>query len=99
LEDVTTSFTWSNLQAVDSYNTYNTLYLIQPNSNVVYPVGTPGKNEKGLGNEYDVNVNYAYTEDVSFGVSLGWFAPGAVFSSENNLKPASQALANVAVKF
>ena len=53
---------------------------------------------RGLGNEYDVNVTYNYTEDVTFGVSLGWYVPGSALTSANN-STASQALANVGVKF
>ncbi len=45
-----------------------------------------------------LTVTYNYTEDVTFGVSLGWFVPGNVFTSANN-STASQAIANVAVKF
>ena len=54
--------------------------------------------KSGLGNETDVTLNYAYTEDVSFGLTLGWFVPGDAFSKVNR-DTASQALANVAVKF
>jgi hypothetical protein len=104
LEDVTASFTWSGLWAAERYNTQNPLYILQPDDsgtltyngqNYLAPVTT---NKKGLGNEYDVNLSYNYTEDVTFGVSLGWFAPGDAFS-KNDRSTASQALADVAVKF
>jgi hypothetical protein len=101
LEDVTTSFTWSGLWANQRYNnSTNPLVLIQPdNSGNVSGNLTPvTRNKSGLGNEYDVNVSYAYTEDVTFGVSLGWFLPGDTFI-KGNRDTASQALANVAVKF
>jgi len=100
LEDVTASFTWSDLWAVDAYTNgsgSNPLALIQPDGTSVSPVLTK-HNATGLGNEYDVNLSYAYTEDVTFGVSLGWFVPGSVFATANH-DTASQALANVAVKF
>jgi len=32
-----------------------------------------------VGNELDVNLTYAYTEDVTFGLTLGWFMPGDVY--------------------
>jgi len=98
LEDVTTSFAWSDLYAADKYSLTNPLQLIQPNSptNTVDPV-TKAKG-KGLGNESDVNINYNYTEDVTFGVSLGWFVPGSAFAAVND-KPASQAIADVRVAF
>jgi hypothetical protein len=100
LEDVTASFTWSDLWAVEAYTNgsgSNDLALIQPDGSSVGTVITK-HNATGLGNEYDVNLSYAYTEDVTFGVSLGWFVPGSVFASANH-DTASQALANVAVKF
>jgi len=98
LEDVTAAVTWSGLWAASSFGTYNKLALFQPDggANTITPQ-TKGQN-KGLGNEYDINLTYNYTEDVTFGVSLGWFVPGSVFTSNNN-NTASQALANVAVKF
>ncbi len=100
LEDVTTSFTWSGLWAADGYTYENPLALYQPDGGpvVIYPLTKNGGNGLGLGNEYDVNLTYNYTEDVTFGVSVGWFVPGAVFAG-NNRNTASQALADVAVKF
>jgi hypothetical protein len=96
LEDITTSFTWSNLYSAERFSATNPLVLIQPNTETVTPV-TKAKG-RGLGNESDVNVTYAYTEDVSFGVSLGWFVAGNAFSSVND-KTASQAIADVRVAF
>ena len=98
LEDVTAAFTWSDLIAADKFTPTNQLYLIQPNGSYALPVTSGKKNATGLGNEYDVNVNYAYTEDVSFGVNLGWFVSGSAFASQNR-NTASQAIADVAVKF
>jgi len=106
LEDVTATFTWSDLWAADSYSANNPLALYQPNggANLLYP--NTKKDARGLGNEFDVNVTYNYTEDVTFGVGLGWFAPGSAFegvttsnSGLSNKSTASQAMANVAVKF
>ena len=53
---------------------------------------------RGLGNEYDVNLTYNYTEDVTFGVSLGWYVPGSALYSQNR-DAASQAIASLGVKF
>jgi len=98
LEDVTTSFTWSDLYAAQGYNaTWNPLALYQPDEGTV-PISPVTTNKKGLGNEYDVNVSYNYTEDVTFGVSLGWFVPGDAFNKVNR-DDASQAIADVNVKF
>jgi hypothetical protein len=104
LQDVTTAFTWSSLWAVDKFGDQNPLELYQPNQsngsaspNALYAGdGITGK--RGLGNEYDVNIGYNYTEDVSFGVSLGWFAPGNAFA-DSNRNTASQAIADLRVAF
>jgi len=98
LEDVTTAFTWSNLWASDSYGLENPLAIFQPDggANFYYPLTK--KDRRGLGNEYDVNITYNYTEDVTFGVILGWYVPGSALSSANK-DVASEALANVAVTF
>ncbi len=95
LEDVTTSFTWSGLWAARELSSANTLTFRQPDGSSVTPTTTTNKQ---MGHEYDVNVNYAYTEDVSFGVNLGWFVPGKTFTSGND-STASQALAHVLVNF
>ena len=98
LEDVTTAFTWTSLWAADYFTSANPLALFQPDGGtaVIYPITRT--NNRALGNEYDVNLTYNYTEDVTFGVSVGWFVPGDVFLKENK-NTASQALADVAVKF
>jgi len=106
LEDVTASFTWSGLWAAQRYSsTQNPLALFQPDEGTatISPAATSSSKKSSLGNEYDVNLTYNYTEDVTFGVSLGWYIPGSVFGSTANGGPnkdiASQALADVAVKF
>jgi len=102
LEDVTTSFKWSDLIAADSYTGaagQNPFVMYQPNGTLGTAATSPATSDKrGLGNEYDMNVNYAYTEDVSFGISLGWFVPGDTFTKATR-DTASQAIADVAVKF
>jgi len=101
LEDVTAAFTWSDLWAAQSYtnNSFvDPLLMYQPDSGTTLYVPQTKHNATNLGNEYDVNFTYNYTEDVTFGVSLGWFVPGDVFTSNNN-NVASQALGSVAVKF
>ncbi len=99
LEDVTAAFTWSSLWNAAPYGTNNALALFQPDGGTVAITPATKHDGRGLGNEYDVNLAYNYTEDVTFGVSLGWYVPtGSAFSSANN-SLASQALADVAVKF
>jgi hypothetical protein len=95
LQDVTASVLWNDLLAAQPYGAQNPMVIIQPNGDVLEPSTT---NKSGLGNETDVTLNYAYTEDVSFGLTLGWFVPGDAFSKTNH-DTASQALADLAVKF
>jgi len=97
LEDVTTSFTWSNLWAADSYNTTNNpLSIYQPNDGDTLTTVATKPDRRGLGNEYDVNLKYDYTEDVTFGVSLGWYVPGDALSNVNR-STASQAIVDLGV--
>jgi len=98
LEDVTVGATWSGLWAADSYSTTNPLALYQPDGGTATITPATKNKAKGLGNEADINLTYNYTEDVTFGVSVGWYVPGSVFTS-NNSNTASQAMADVNVKF
>jgi len=99
LEDVTAGVTWTGLWALQPYGEENLPVMIQPDGTTITPNGN-NYNEKGywLGNETDVNLTYNYTEDVTFGLSLGWFVPGDVFSPNQHVT-AQQAIANVGVKF
>jgi len=96
LEDVTTGVTWSGIWAPAAYGPQNPLTLIQPDGTTA----TETTNSRGywVGNETDLNLTYNYTEDVTFGLSVGWFVPGDVFNASNH-ETASQAIANVAVTF
>jgi hypothetical protein len=97
LEDLTAGVTWSGLWAPQAFsNGQNPLVLLQPNGTSVYP----SLNNKGyyLGNETDLSLTYNYTEDVTFGLTVGWFVPGDVFSAATH-ETASQAIANIGVKF
>jgi hypothetical protein len=63
--------------------------------------------ENQVGYEIDVDTTYDYTEDVQFGLKLGWFVPGDVFASSDtptlsffkNDDVAKQALLNANVRF
>jgi len=100
LEDVTVSGTWSGLWEAMRAGPQNPLQLLQPDggTTTINPAVTTKRDPRSLGNEWDANLSYAYTEDVTFGVSVGWFVPGSVFQSVNK-NTASQAMADVAVKF
>ncbi len=98
LEDVTAAFTWSGLWAADHYSTTNPLFIYQPDGGTQQLEPATNNKNTGLGNEYDINLTYNYTEDVTFGVSVGWYVPGNALTLANR-DTASQALANVGVKF
>jgi len=103
LQDVTAAFKWSDLWTAERLTPTNSLTILQPDyvgplGYLTPPVGLDDK-KRGLGNESDVNINYAYTEDVSFGLSLGWFVPGNAFKPADMTKTASQAIADVRVAF
>ncbi|MBP9854128.1 MAG: alginate export family protein [Candidatus Omnitrophica bacterium] len=51
-----------------------------------------------LGKEVDLDTTYNYTEDVTFGTSIGVFFPKSVFDNENN-STAKQALVSMNVAF
>ena len=98
MEDVTVSAAWSHLAADKLFSAVqNPLTLIQPDGSSGGAI-TPVMSGRSLGNEYDANINYAYTEDVTFGMSFGWYVPGKDFA-EANRNIASQALAHVLVNF
>lgn len=47
---------------------------------VVGPAGNSGQIlGDSIGDEIDINVTYAYTEDVTFGLTLAWFLPGELY--------------------
>ena len=54
--------------------------------------------ERHLGKELDFQLVYDYTEDVQIGGNLGWFFPGALFSTPDD-NVAKQAIVNVNVAF
>jgi hypothetical protein len=97
LEDVTAGVTWSGLWTAAPISAQNPLNIIQPDGTTDTLLPGP-KDASWLGNETDLNLTYNYTEDVTFGLSVGWFMPGDVFASGNK-DTASQAIANVAVTF
>jgi hypothetical protein len=97
LEDVTAGVTWSGLWANSAISAQDPLVFVQPDGLGTSLTNGP-KDAYWIGNETDVNLTYNYTEDVTFGLALGWFVPGDVFSG-NNHDTATQAIANVGVKF
>jgi len=99
LEDVTASATWSGLwEPSRSSSAQNPLYIYQPDTAGTLQAVNVKNNKYYLGNETDVSLTYNYTEDVTFGLSLGWFVPGDVFKSSTH-ETADQAIASLGVKF
>ncbi|HAJ56563.1 MAG TPA: hypothetical protein DCL35_02210 [Candidatus Omnitrophica bacterium] len=59
------------------------------------------KDAKSLGQEFDLNLTYDYTEDVQIGLLMGWFWPGAAINktATQHKVTASEVIASIAVKF
>jgi predicted porin len=55
-------------------------------------------NKNRVGSEVDLDLTYAYTEDVTIGASLGYFLPGNLFADVNDTT-AKQAIVSVGVAF
>jgi len=101
MEDVTVKGTWSGLwldKNVDcTSGTCDSITIRQPDATASRTLAA-NSSKKGLGNEFDVELMYDYTEDVQFGLNLGWFNPGKVFTSVND-DMASQAILHGNVAF
>jgi len=96
VKDLTTKLTWAMLTLDKKLN---------DNSGATWtPIGastgtyTIKNDKKDLGNEIDLDLTYAYTEDVSIGMSAGWFMPGNLFADGND-KNATQLLTSMTVNF
>jgi len=62
--------------------------------------GVAGTSSKKMGNEFDLDVTYAYTEDVKFGMSAGIFYAGKHYDTSTHKQDnATQVLTSVAVLF
>jgi len=98
IEDVTLSAEW-NAVLLDKTLQGGLLPMVQPDTQTTWNQTMTSK--KLLGNEYDLSLAYAYTEDVTIGATLGLFRPGSAFatSAASGKKDATQALVNLDVKF
>jgi hypothetical protein len=61
------------------------------------PEGVAGRSDD-LGWEVDVQATYDYTEDVSFGLLMGWFVPGDFYNAPND-QTAVDVVSSVKVSF
>ncbi len=102
IADVTTSLSWNGLWAAQKLTAaagsdpFGTFTPVQPDG--VTSLSHQVSSNKHLGHEYDAKISYAYTEDVTFGLNLGWFVPGRAFTAANH-GTAKQAIASVGVNF
>jgi hypothetical protein len=98
IEDLTIKGTWTGLWLQKEIQGTGTtsISILQPDGTSTSVTANTG--EKQIGNEFDVDATYAYTEDVQIGLSLGYFNPGDLFASAND-DAASQALLHGDVAF
>lgn len=103
VKDVNVKLSWSNLamdkidKGTDGTQDINkTEFINQPFSSAVAIAHST--NKKDLGNEFDLDLSYAYTEDVRFAVSAGVFKPGKAFAIDGK-DSASQVISSVSVQF
>ncbi|HOD12355.1 MAG TPA: alginate export family protein [Candidatus Omnitrophota bacterium] len=93
VKDLTTKATFTMLSLDKKLN--STSWTPNNATSDTYTVKTDKRN---LGNEVDLDLTYAYTEDVSIGMSAGWFMPGNLFADSNE-KNATQLLTSMTVNF
>jgi hypothetical protein len=94
MQDLTAKISWYGLSKI--YKDQE-MYIYSPNSDT-WNTTTQQSGYKDLGNEFDLDLTYAYTEDVQFGFSAGIFNPGKGMNTANN-DTASQILTSVNVAF
>ncbi|MDD2703694.1 MAG: hypothetical protein PHC33_06820, partial [Candidatus Omnitrophica bacterium] len=92
-DDFAVKFRYANARAVKSYDDA-TLAVWGTSTGACYDM----TDKKDLGNEFDVNLIYDYTEDVQFGFKVGLFSPGNAFDGSND-EYASQVLGTMKVTF
>jgi hypothetical protein len=99
MEDLTATLSWSGLWTQQDTTDRSSLTLNNPDG-TTYAVQTTDikDNESELGQEVDLGLSYAYTEDVTIGANFGWFFPGAIFLDEYE-EVAKQAIVTLGVNF
>lgn len=91
-DDFTVKLRYANARAVKAYD--DATLLVWGSTAACYDM----TDKKDLGNEFDVNLFYDYTEDVQFGFKVGLFNPGKAFDG-NNDSYASQVVGTMKVTF
>ncbi len=109
IEDVTAKFSWTGLWLDKSLD--RQVGGPQAGNGTIAASSLPDGNtvaknvssNLSLGNEFDAVFTYNYTEDVQFGLNMGWFFPGSAYDPAglltSNNDVAKQAIANVSVNF
>ena len=102
IEDVIAKVTWTGLWS-DKEDRESTLTIRQPDGGTTTAQITTNQQ---VGYEIDAELVYDYTEDVQFGLLMGWFNPGDTFTSRTGTNgpadskhTASQVIAHTDVKF
>jgi len=63
------------------------------------PVANVNTDKLDIGDEFDINMTWDYTEDVQFGLLAGWFFPGDHFSSGAGSDTATDIVGTVKLSF
>ncbi len=100
LEDLTVSVDYYLYRLDKKYASDNSANENRSLNDLSYAV----KDDKELGSELDLVLNYAYTEDVTMGLACGWFFPGGAFDNNKTSAPtnndtATSIIASVDVAF
>ncbi len=102
MDDVTLKGTWTGLWLDRKTECGSNLLGCNVSFNNVGAITTNSyniqDNKKFLGNEFDFQAVYNYTEDFQIGANLGWFFPGDVFHGTNR-DSAKQAIVHALVNF
>ena len=101
IEDLTLSVDYYNFSLAEAWYSSNAAGQTRTLNGSSYYV----RDDKDLGYEIDVALDYAYTEDVTMSLASGWFKPGDAFDSKTNSSlpdnndTATEVIASVAVAF
>ena len=100
IEDLTVSLDYYYYKLAKKYASSNAVNQNRTLNGRSYAV----TDDKDLGSEVDVVLDYAYTEDVTMSFAAGWFMPGDTFDNNKSSCPtnndtATEIIASVAVAF
>ncbi|MFH1777665.1 MAG: alginate export family protein [Candidatus Omnitrophota bacterium] len=100
--DPNTNVSWVKLalsaRPIERLTTTIDYYLYRHDQKVVNADTTVRRAKRDLGDEVDMNLTYAYTDDLTFGLLYAIFWPGDSYTSGNDKKTV-EAVASVNLKF